>query len=360
MIRSSSGGAFPAFGAAALAMAVGLLAGCARGPEPSVSTPQPAADDPLPPPVLVTATTPLPPVSDTAPRGPIPVSPTLEGTYQARLSAASPPGRLVTLELRPDGLVVMGMDPLDGRPPLVRGGTWRPDGAERVAVELASPGAAGRDRMVFRVIPDTLRAVELDRAAYGSAGLDLVIVEHPFSAFSQSGTWRAPGGATLTLRPDRTFLLRERGTVGLGRWSVLEDRTLVLYGEGTPRRYAIQEGDGGEQLLVSGAERLAWVEEVDTFGEPFRMRGAYVYMADAGLFTECLTAKRLPVAQERASAALERAYLSARSAPGAPVLVELRGRFVMRVNSDTGRPEEVVVIDSIDRVVPRETCDGGG
>ena len=41
------------------------------------------------------------------------------------------------------------------------------------------------------------------------------------------------------------------------------------------------------------------------------MTGMFRYMADAALFTECLTEASFPVAQENDYLALERAYLAA-------------------------------------------------
>ncbi len=59
-------------------------------------------------------------------------------------------------------------------------------------------------------------------------------------------------------------------------------------------------------------------------------QGIYSYQADAGRFVECRTGANMPVAQAGDNALLEAAYLAARPAPGAPMLVEVQGRWVQR------------------------------
>lgn len=66
--------------------------------------------------------------------------------------------------------------------------------------------------------------------------------------------------------------------------------------------------------------------------EPWQ--GMYRHQADAGRFVECRTGADMPVAQEGDNALLEAAYLAARSAPGAPMLVEVQGRWVQRPMPD--------------------------
>ena len=82
----------------------------------------------------------------------------------------------------------------------------------------------------------------------------------------------------------------------------------------------------------------------------------YRYMADAGLFTECLTARRMGVAQERDNAALERAYSNARRQPGAEVKVFVEGRLATRPNPDSGAAQPALVVERFIRVAPGETC----
>lgn len=89
---------------------------------------------------------------------------------------------------------------------------------------------------------------------------------------------------------------------------------------------------------------------------PAKLRGMFLYMADAAVFTECHTRQGYPVAPESMNAEIERAYLAARTAPGAPVLASLEGRFVTR-SPEPGAPErEHLVIVEFGRFWPGETC----
>jgi copper homeostasis protein (lipoprotein) len=60
------------------------------------------------------------------------------------------------------------------------------------------------------------------------------------------------------------------------------------------------------------------------------MTGMFRYMADAALFTECLTEASFPVAQENDYLALERAYLAHRQTAGEPLFTTLTGHLGQR------------------------------
>lgn len=84
--------------------------------------------------------------------------------------------------------------------------------------------------------------------------------------------------------------------------------------------------------------------------EPWQ--GVYRYQADAGRFVECRTGADMPVAQEGDNALLEATYLAARSAPGAPMLVEVQGRWVQRPVPDappSAKAQRLVLL--VERVV---------
>ena len=87
--------------------------------------------------------------------------------------------------------------------------------------------------------------------------------------------------------------------------------------------------------------------------DTFRMSGEFVFLADAGVFTECLTRASFPVAQEKDNAALERAYASSRVAGGMPLLVTLEGRFAKRV-TESGVEKEAIVVERFDRAWPKQ------
>lgn len=83
--------------------------------------------------------------------------------------------------------------------------------------------------------------------------------------------------------------------------------------------------------------------------------GIFVYFADAGLFTRCSDGRRLPVAQEGANLALERAYATHRSQPTAPLAVSLAGHLETRPGPDGGSVE-MLVVDRFDRALPGQGC----
>jgi uncharacterized lipoprotein NlpE involved in copper resistance/heat shock protein HslJ len=177
----------------------------------------------------------------------------------------------------------------------------------------------------------------------------------------------------LNLRADGVFLLRqtylgtrdggEKSIHDLGRWKT-DGRTLLLTaGTETLRRFAIPDEQTLRHLDQEGREiastlnyDLARAATLDPFTDTFRMQGFYVYMADAATLQECLTGKRFPVAMAGDNLRLERAYLGARTAPGAPVLVTFDGHLEMRPGMEANRIEEAIVVDRFERAWPTGSC----
>jgi copper homeostasis protein (lipoprotein) len=88
------------------------------------------------------------------------------------------------------------------------------------------------------------------------------------------------------------------------------------------------------------------------------LQGMYSYMADAGTFVDCATREQWPVAHEGDNATLEREYLKAKIAPGAPLLVTVQGGLDMRPKVDGRGSETTLIIQRFVRTWPRETCGG--
>lgn len=86
------------------------------------------------------------------------------------------------------------------------------------------------------------------------------------------------------------------------------------------------------------------------------LRGMYRYYADAGIFTECLSGQRWPVAQTADNLALERAYQQARSQPGVELMVSLEGSVEMRPGMEGDRLQLTLVPQRFIGVSPGETC----
>ena len=91
-------------------------------------------------------------------------------------------------------------------------------------------------------------------------------------------------------------------------------------------------------------------------GTGARFRGAFTYFADAGVFTICATGQKLPVAQEGDNAALESAYLQARSAPGEPVLAAVDGRIEMREPME-GPARPTLIVERFVEILPGNGCE---
>jgi copper homeostasis protein (lipoprotein) len=182
----------------------------------------------------------------------------------------------------------------------------------------------------------------------------------------------------LSLRPDGIFLLRrtyldaadgrDQTFVELGLWSTSPDGTRLELRGGTraARQLAVRDAGVLRMLDLEGREIVSSLnydlvrsDRFDPIADPFRMRGDYVYFADAAGFTECTTGRRFPVAGP-ASLDLERAYLAARGAPGEPLLVTLDGHLGSAPAMEGDGEEEAVIVDRFDRAWPGERCAGTG
>ncbi|HZF16380.1 MAG TPA: META domain-containing protein [Steroidobacteraceae bacterium] len=151
----------------------------------------------------------------------------------------------------------------------------------------------------------------------------------------------------------------------IGRWALAADgRTLELRaGREAYERFEVRDAGTLHKLDLAGKpieSRLNYdltrQPHFDPIEPGLAMRGLYSYWADAGSFTECLTGKRLAVAQEAANGALEAAYMKARSEQGAVVLASIRGRIVTR-SPEPGRPAKAtLIVDRFDRVSTTERC----
>jgi uncharacterized lipoprotein YbaY/uncharacterized lipoprotein NlpE involved in copper resistance len=149
----------------------------------------------------------------------------------------------------------------------------------------------------------------------------------------------------LDLFPDGVFFLRKihLGTGervdDIGAWAVSADnKTLILQGGGeAPARFAIKDEVTLRKLDLEGREIASTLNydlqrtmSFQPIAPRLSVTGMYRYMADAGMFMECRSRRRMPVAQEQDNAALEAAYAKARREPGEELLVRLEGQIAMR------------------------------
>ena len=111
-----------------------------------------------------------------------------------------------------------------------------------------------------------------------------------------------------------------------------------------------RRADNNAAIGQSSVDRMAESKNVT------QLVGTFAYMADAGLFTDCVTGTRLPVAHEGDNATLERAYLMAKLAPAEPVLVNIYGHVAERPAVDRDGTQEVMVVDRFVDLWPDEDC----
>ena len=177
----------------------------------------------------------------------------------------------------------------------------------------------------------------------------------------------------VNLFPDRVFFLRttyigradNANFDDIGSWVVSSDRnTLILKGEReAPEIFAIKDRETLRKLDVEGREiesllnyDLRRTKNIEPLEPRLAMRGMYRYFADAGLFTECLTRRKWPVAQEKDNAALESAYAKARLTTGEELLVNLEGQVAMRPKMEGQGAQLTLVVERFIGIWPGETC----
>lgn len=234
----------------------------------------------------------------------------------------------------------------EAHPVLTRGGgsevTLR---LERVARQAAAPAPAAPGMLG---LPPASFTGTLPCA--DCPGIDWQVDLLADGSFQLRQTWQDRG-------PDNT-------QDDIGRWTVGSDgKSLVLQGgREAPVILEIRDGDTlrlmdqeGQPITSDLPYELAR-SDVTPLEPRLTMSGMYSYMADAGSFTECLTGRRLPVATVADNAALERAYLEARSEPGAPLLATVEGR-IARLPPMEG-PEPVPQLEPLSfiRLEPGATC----
>ena len=164
----------------------------------------------------------------------------------------------------------------------------------------------------------------------------------------------------------REWVGRERRRDEVGRWRYDPARSvIVLYGA----------AEMPLDLEVLGPDRLRVVDTVGPGTGPPSSRvlvsdgalhpvdlslalgGEMTYLADAAAFTECMTGRTYPVAMEGDYLALERAYLAAVGAPGAPLYVTFDGTLAARPRMEGEGTERTVIVDRYINVWPGERCE---
>jgi copper homeostasis protein (lipoprotein) len=218
----------------------------------------------------------------------------------------------------------------------------------------------------------TLRRVSGAEAAPAAAQIKETIEGLPATFAGNLPCADCPGiDYRLNLFPDHTFFLRttyqgrDPSVDDVGRWLLSSDgRVLVLKGQGeTPLLFSIRDADTlrlldtkGDEILSPLNYELRRATTVEPLEPRLRLAGTYRYMADAGVVTECVTGRRLAVAQELDNAALESAYVSVRGQAGEALKVVVDGRLDTRPNPDTGADQPALVVERFISITPGDAC----
>ncbi len=151
----------------------------------------------------------------------------------------------------------------------------------------------------------------------------------------------------------------------IGTWSLAADgRTVTMTGgREPPERLQVVDPRTLRKLAPNGSEidsKLNYTLLRTAAFEPIEprltLRGMYRYLADAGMFTECLTGQRWPVATLDDNAALERAYLAARQEPGQALLARVDGEVRQMPKMEGKGQQPTLVVRRFIDVRPNETC----
>ena len=185
------------------------------------------------------------------------------------------------------------------------------------------------------------------------AGIDYHLDLWPDQAFHLRRTWRDGPEGDIT-------------TSDLGLWSALPGKSaLKLWGlADTPAAWRVVDDTTLRQLDMNENEidsALNYTLTSDGTLDAARLEdmflgGMMTYMADAATFTECLTGRSYPVAQDGDYRALERAYLAQRAGPGAPLYVHVEGGLLPRPAME-GPDRPHLVVDRFVRTRPGITCE---
>jgi copper homeostasis protein (lipoprotein) len=177
----------------------------------------------------------------------------------------------------------------------------------------------------------------------------------------------------LNLFPDHSYLLRttylERPSadrmddIGVWVWSS-DGGTLILRARtGSPQLLALQDGqtlrllDGDARPLPSSVpSELRRTEAFQAFEPILNVVGRYLPEGAAGVFTECLTGQRWPIAADGDNAALASTYQKLKLKPDVPLVVQVHARLVSRPQGDGGGARPVLVVQRFANAWPGQGC----
>lgn len=152
----------------------------------------------------------------------------------------------------------------------------------------------------------------------------------------------------------------------LGRYTLEGRRLTLLGGRDAPVQLELQD-DGALRMLdrqgrpipSSHAGLLSRMAVAAPIEPRLKLTALFTYFAAAPRAVLCADGRALPVAMAGDYAALARAHDSARSAPGAPVWVELDGLVASRPAADASQAaQDTLVVERFVRIDPPRRCEG--
>jgi copper homeostasis protein (lipoprotein) len=175
----------------------------------------------------------------------------------------------------------------------------------------------------------------------------------------------------LNLFPDGSFFLSTlyegrsaEPVYDIGAWALSSDRgTLVLQGgREAPLRFRVIDagtlrllGQDGRDIESKLNYALARQPQFEPMEPRLTMRGMYRRAGDAGVFTECLTRQRWPVAPSAANSTLQHEFSKASRETNDELLVSLEGEVRQLPRADD-KAQPALVVHRFVGVWPGETC----
>lgn len=171
---------------------------------------------------------------------------------------------------------------------------------------------------------------------------------------------------SLFLEKDGSWVMNQRyqgakapsSFASYGTWARTADK-LVLTDTTGEKRYFRAKGEGLEMLDMQGNPIVSQFNytlapiTAALPATPMAMRGMYFYMADAAIFTDCATGKKVSVAN---NAQLERDYAAARGSDTKPVLLTVDGHFTLEANPDSGERVKTLIVDKDAKFFADKNC----
>ncbi len=170
-------------------------------------------------------------------------------------------------------------------------------------------------------------------------------LKRTFLASDNSATREVVDSGTWTLSPDATALtLRFTGNLS-EKFRAVSDRCLQQAPD-----------NAGAVIKPDITRQICRTEKFEPVSSNRIMRGLYSYMADLGMFKDCATGRRYPVAMEKDNARLESAYLKAEHGVAEPLIVRFEGFVTTRPAMEGSRMNKVVVVERFIEITEARSC----